>query len=132
MAKIVLIMEQLHTKNSERFSGKNDPDYYVAGGFDPVPTPPEESNKPSKRSFWAILVNVLLAIWQAPQNLVGLIVACFTGWGYQGIIGGVMFFTKNGTGCVSLDSSFSLLIAASCTNPLYAPTSGVTPARAVC
>lgn len=95
-------MEQLHTKNSERFSGKNDPDYYVAGGFDPVPTPPEESNKPSKRSFWAILVNVLLAIWQAPQNLVGLLVACFTGWGYQGIIGGVMFFTKNGTGCVSL------------------------------
>lgn len=102
MAKIVLIMEQLHTKNSKRFSGKDDPDYYVSGGSDPVPTPPEESNKPSKRSFWVILVNVLLAIWQAPQNLVGLLVACFTGWGYQGIIGGVMFFTKNGTGCVSL------------------------------
>ena len=74
-------MEQLHTKNSERFSGKDDPDYYVSGGSDPVPTPPEESNKPSKRSFWAILVNVLLAIWQAPPEPCGTYCGVFHGVG---------------------------------------------------
>ena len=90
-------MEEFYTKKNyatERFSGGDDKDYYVEGG-----TP----QKPSRKPTWLrVLINILLFIWMLPQELAGILVACFTGWNYKGIIGGVMYFTKNGTGCVSL------------------------------
>lgn len=98
-------MEELHTKkdaDKERFSSKETNDYYVEG-YTPEPIDPvEPSTKPSKPKWLAYLVNILLALWQLPQNLIGVFTALFTGWHYVGVVGGAMFFTKKGTGCVSL------------------------------